>query len=109
MIAIPILLVIRMYIGSTKLLENGAPDVQYDLEGRLHGGHGGLNWGDSAKIKISMAAINNNNNEIKDSHAKHQSRDLHSIWCFRLFGDNSKVNTPIDIFRGITSEEKKVI
>lgn len=65
MIATPIFLVISIYLELTRLLEEGAPNAQDDLEERLDGEYAGLDWGDNAKIQEAMVVIEDDKKEEK--------------------------------------------
>lgn len=70
MIDIPIFLVIYIYVGLIKLLENRAFNAQYNLEKKLREGCAGLDWGDSAKIEEAITVIKDDKDEIEDPQKK---------------------------------------
>ena len=65
-VAIPIFLTIRMHIGLTRLLKVGRPNVEYDLERKLHKRCINIDWGDNGKIKEAMAADDDKDNNEGD-------------------------------------------
>lgn len=70
MIAIPILIVIRIYIEQTKLLQNGARNTEYGLEERLHRGYIDLNTDNETKLEEVFIVNNDNKDEIENYKAK---------------------------------------
>ncbi len=56
MIIAPIFLVFRMHIGPTRFLEDGAPNAEFDADGRLRTGSISLDWDDNAVAK-DIAAV----------------------------------------------------
>lgn len=71
-ITIPILLVIHIHIGSTRLLENSALYAEYNLEERLHRRYIGLDWGGSVKHKEALATNNDDKDKVKDPKEKNR-------------------------------------
>lgn len=62
----PILLTIGMYIRSTKLLEVGLLNAEYDLEEKLCEWCTDTNCDDDGEIEEAMAVDNNKNNNKDD-------------------------------------------
>lgn len=69
-VATLILLTIGMYISPTRLLKVNPPNVEYDLEERLHEGCIGVDWSDEGEIAVVMAVGNNKVNDDKDPQEK---------------------------------------
>lgn len=67
MIAGPIFLVICMHIESTRLLENGAFNLKFNKNRRLHIGFTSLDWNDSIKIEETIIMDKNDKDKVKDS------------------------------------------
>ena len=66
-VATPILLIIGMHIGPTKLLEIGPPNAEYNSEGRFCERCTGADWGNDSEIEEAMAADNNEDDNEEDS------------------------------------------
>ncbi len=71
MITAPILLVLRMHIGPTRFLEDGAPNAEFDADGKLRTWSTGLDWDDSA-VPEAIAAVEDNKNEEEDPQEKNK-------------------------------------
>lgn len=69
-IATPVLLVIKMHIGPTRLLEDSAPTAEYDSKRRLLGGIEGVDWGDDREIEEALAAVDEDSDEEETSREK---------------------------------------
>ncbi len=52
-----------MHIRPTRFLEDGAPNTEFDADGRLCIGSTGLDWDNSAKIAEAIAVDKDNKNE----------------------------------------------
>ncbi len=63
MITAPILLVFHMHIGATRLIEDGAPNTEFDAEERLYPGSIGLDWDERGEIEKTIAIDKDNKNE----------------------------------------------
>lgn len=72
MIPTPVLLVIRIYIELTDLLEDNASNVKYNLKENLHRGYISLDWGDSTKIREVMASDNDDKDEVENFREKNR-------------------------------------
>ncbi len=66
MIIASILLVLHMHIGPTRVLKDGAPNVEFDTNGRLHTGSTDLDWDDSAKIEEAIFMDEDNKDREED-------------------------------------------
>lgn len=66
-ITIPILLVIKIYIGPTRLLEDCTITANNNLEGRLYGESQSLDWGDDREIEEAITDAKDNKDKAKDS------------------------------------------
>lgn len=62
-----ILLTISMNIGPTKLLKFDLTNAKYDSKRRLCEGYTGVDLDDDGKIKETMAADNDKNDDNEDS------------------------------------------
>ncbi len=71
MITAPILLVLRMHIGLTRFLEDGAPIAEFDADERLRTRSTGLDWDDSAVGK-AIAAVEDDEDEEEDPREKNR-------------------------------------
>lgn len=67
MITVSILLVLCIYIGPTRLWEDGAPNAEFEADGRFYPGSTNLNWDDNAIIGEAIAANKDNKDEDEDS------------------------------------------
>ena len=65
-VATPILPMIDMHIRPTSLLEVGPPHVKYDSKKRVRKEYVGADWSDNGKIKETMAADENEDNDKED-------------------------------------------
>ena len=63
-----------MHIRPTRLLENGAFNIEFDADNRLCLGSIGFDWDDSAKIKKAIAA--NKDNKDKEKNLWERNRQL---------------------------------
>ena len=66
-IVIPILLVIKMHIGPTKLLKDDVVTIDYDSEKKLCGRFQSLDWGDNRKIEKAVAGTENKKDKVENS------------------------------------------
>lgn len=64
--AIPIFLIIDIYIRPIKLLEIDFFNVKYNLKKKLCKEYIGIDWGNNSEIKEVMAVNNNQNNDKED-------------------------------------------
>ncbi len=71
MITAPILLVLRMHIGPTRFLEDGALNAEFDADGRLRIGSTGLDLDDSA-VAEAIAMVEDDKDEEKDPREKNR-------------------------------------
>lgn len=69
-ITTPIFLVIKMYIGPTRLLENGAAIANYHLEKKLCKGSQVLNWGNNKEIDETVVDAEDNKNKAENPQKK---------------------------------------
>lgn len=65
-ITTPIFLVIYIYIGSIRLLEDDAFNFEYNLDRISCGEYTGLELSDNAKVEKTMAVDNDNKNKVED-------------------------------------------
>ncbi len=65
-ITAPILLVLRMHIGPTRFLEDGAPNAKFDADRKLYIGSIGWDWDDSAEIVEAIVAFKDDKDEKED-------------------------------------------
>lgn len=72
MIAIPIFLVIYMYIRPTKLLKDGFSNTKYNSEKRFCRRYTDYKWGKSAEFEKTIVADNDNKDEVKDFKKKNK-------------------------------------
>lgn len=72
MINVPIFLVLYMHIKPTRLRENGAPNAEFDIKGRLYIGFTCLDQDDSYKIEEAIAVNKNDKNEEDDPQEKNK-------------------------------------
>lgn len=71
MITTPILLILYMHIGPTKLFKTGAPNAGFDAKQRLYPGSTGLDQDESGKIEKAIIA-NKDNKDEKDPQEKNR-------------------------------------
>ena len=71
-ITVPILMVLRMHIGLTRLLENDASNAKFDIYGRLYPGSTGFDWDNSTKIKDAIGADKDDKDEEKNSQERNK-------------------------------------
>ncbi len=71
MITASILLVLRMHIGPTRFLEDGAPNAEFDANGRLCTGSTSLDWDDNA-VAEAIATVEDNEDEEEDPREKNR-------------------------------------
>ena len=72
MITVLIFLIFCMYIGPTRLLEDGAPNAKFDVDGKLRLRSTSLDWDDSAKIEEAITTNEDKIDEEKDSRKKNR-------------------------------------
>lgn len=66
MITILIFLVLHIYIGSSRLLKNGAFNAKFDVDKRLHLMFIGLDWDKNDKIEEAIATYEDNQDKKED-------------------------------------------
>lgn len=66
MITALVLIVLRMHIEITRLLEDGAPSAKWEADSRLRTESTGLGWDNNADIEEAIAADEDNKNEEKN-------------------------------------------
>lgn len=72
MIIIPILLVFCMHIGPTRLLEDGAPNAEFDAKKKLRLGFIGLDQDEKGEIERAITTDEDNKNEEDPQKKKKQ-------------------------------------
>lgn len=60
-----------MYIGLTRLFEDGAPNAKFDVKGKLRPGSIDLNWDEKSEIERAIAADEGDKDE-KDLREKNR-------------------------------------
>lgn len=63
MIIAPILLVLRIHIGTTRLLEDGAPNIEFDVEGKFCPRSTNSDLDEKGKIERAIAANKDDKDE----------------------------------------------
>lgn len=66
-ITAPIFLILHIYIWPIRLLENRAPNIEFDADRRLYPRSTGLAWDNSGKIEEAITTDENDEDEKEDS------------------------------------------
>lgn len=72
MITAPIFLVLRIYIGPTRLLENSVSNAKFGANKRFRTGSTSLDWDDSTKIEEIIAMDKDDEDEKEDFREKNR-------------------------------------